>query len=91
MKPRSEEVKEFDAAVGRRIEMTRKALGIAGVGLAQAAGISQQSLDSYESGRTSCPPIKLSKIASALGVSVAALVPKTTTCGFSGKSSRKRL
>lgn len=69
--------------------MTRKALGLSGVKLAKLAGMPQQSLVAYECGRISCPPLRLSKIAAALGVGVSALVPKTSV--WSNSENRSKL
>jgi transcriptional regulator with XRE-family HTH domain len=68
--------REFDMVVGRRIELTRKAVGMSAIVLAGRAGISRSGLYSLESGRTTGTPLMLSRFASEMGVSVAALVPK---------------
>ena len=82
---------EFDAALGKRIALTRKALGVKAIDLARSAGILQQTLSSYECGNTTCSPLVLRRIANALGVSVAALVPNTTCCGFPDDSRSRVL
>jgi transcriptional regulator with XRE-family HTH domain len=83
---KSAEARQFDEALGRRMEAVRKRAGIKGTELAAAAGISQQALNGYESGRTSCPPIVLWRIAAALAVSVTSVMPKTTNSCYLEKA-----
>jgi transcriptional regulator with XRE-family HTH domain len=80
--PKSEEARQFDQALGRRIAGARQAAGMKCKELAAAAGISPAGLYWYETGGTSCPPIVLSRIAQALGVSVTALMPKYISSSF---------
>jgi transcriptional regulator with XRE-family HTH domain len=82
---------EYDAAVGKRIAMTRTALHVRALDLAAAVQVSQQALSSYECGRTSCSPVVLARIAAALGVSLSALMPSTTTCCLFVESRKKSL
>jgi transcriptional regulator with XRE-family HTH domain len=88
---RTKETIAFDDALGRRIAVTRKALGMKAKNLAKSAGISDARLYGYETGRVGCPPVILSKLSAALGVSVNALVPKLTTCCFLEDSPKKSL
>lgn len=73
----SQEQKQFDVAVGQRIELTRRAMGFSGDDFAEAIGIGRTTLYYLESGRHACSPFLLSRIAMTLGVSVSALVPKS--------------
>ena len=77
----------FDEIVGRRIEGARKATGWTAKELARATQMSPSAIWSYESGRTTCPARALQRIAKALDVSVTALMPKSTQCGFPVKTS----
>lgn len=83
MSPRikPDEMREFDRALGKRIELTRTALEMRVNDLARAAGITAGGLYNYEAGIRTCPPAILAKIAAAMGVSVTALMPKFTNCG----------
>lgn len=79
---KSEEEKRFNEVLGRRIAGARMASGMTLGELAKSAGISRNALYWYEVGRTSCPPMVLQRIALALGLSVTALMPKTTNSVF---------
>jgi transcriptional regulator with XRE-family HTH domain len=66
----------FDAAVGRRVMLTRKSLHVSQPDLASAIGVSQQTMSNYELGCSSIPPVLLARIAAKLGVSAGVLIPK---------------
>lgn len=67
---------QYSVETGKRIEMTRKSLGVSARHLARAVGVSPSMISWYESGRTVCPPVRLAQIAAALGVSIGALMPR---------------
>jgi transcriptional regulator with XRE-family HTH domain len=73
---KTEETRQFDAALGRRIALSRDALGMRSSYLASLLGVGLSTLSGYESGQASCPPAMLARIAEALGVTVGALMPK---------------
>lgn len=66
----STEDREFFAALGERIASLRKAHNITQVQLAEALGVSQQTLQSYEVGRRRIPVSALPVVASTLAVSL---------------------
>lgn len=76
----NQDAKQFDAAVGQRIELTRKAVGVSGDDLAKRLGIGRTTLYYLESGRHSCSPFLLALIAMELGVSTSALIPRVKVC-----------
>ena len=66
----STEDREFFSALGERIASLRKAHNITQVQLAEALGVSQQTLQSYEVGRRRIPVSALPVVASTLVVSL---------------------
>ncbi len=72
-----EEMQLFNDTVGRRIMLLRKMRRMSAVDLAAAVGIKSSRLYWYESGRTSCPALILSKIAKHLHVPVTYLMVET--------------
>jgi len=72
---KSAEARQFDEALGRRIEAVRKRAGIKGMELAAAVGITPSALYRYEAGVCACPQFVLWKIAGALAVSVTSVMP----------------
>ena len=66
----STEDREFFSALGERIASLRKAHNITQVQLAEALGVSQQTLQSYEVGRRRIPVSALPVVASTLLVSL---------------------
>ena len=62
--------------IGRRIEDLRKKRGFKPATFAHAVLISPQRLYSYETGRCSCSPAILARMAYVLVVSVSELVPE---------------
>jgi transcriptional regulator with XRE-family HTH domain len=75
-------MRAFDAELGKRLAQVRVQLDVRAKDLAAAAGITSGALYNYEAGRTSCPPAMLAAFADHLGISVALLVPKHTSCGL---------
>jgi transcriptional regulator with XRE-family HTH domain len=88
---KSQRAWEYDASVGKRIALARRRFRVKALDMAEAIGVSQQALSSYECGRTACPPIILAKIALALGISVSVLIPRTTTCCFIARQPQLNL
>jgi transcriptional regulator with XRE-family HTH domain len=66
---------DLGAQIGSRVRHHRRQRGISGVKLAAAAGISQPFLSQLESGQTSVAIATLYRIAHALGVDPADLLP----------------
>ncbi|MCI4430571.1 MAG: helix-turn-helix domain-containing protein [Burkholderiales bacterium] len=66
----STEDREFFATLGERIASLRKANNVTQVQLAEALGVSQQTLQSYEVGRRRIPVSALPVVASTLSVSL---------------------
>lgn len=81
-KPKAEQMRAFDIELGKRLERARTSLDVKAKDLARAAGVTANAVYSYECGRCSCPPGVLSAFAAHLGVSVAVLIPKPTSCSF---------
>lgn len=63
----------IDVSVGRRIRLARKARGLSQQALAEAAGISFQQIQKYESGANRVSASRLAKIAGTLATPVADL------------------
>lgn len=83
--PMAAKEKSFYATLGRRIADRRKALGITQVELAATLGIAQQTMAHYEGGVSRIAVKTLAQAATALGVSVEALIGTPVT-----RSSSKR-
>jgi transcriptional regulator with XRE-family HTH domain len=66
----STEDREFFTTLGERIASLRKANNVTQVQLAEALGVSQQTLQSYEVGRRRIPVSALPVVASTLSVSL---------------------
>jgi transcriptional regulator with XRE-family HTH domain len=66
----STEERAFFTALGERIAALRKANNVTQVQLAEALGVSQQTLQSYEVGRRRIPVSALPVVASTLAVSL---------------------
>lgn len=69
----SSEERAFFVTLGERIASLRRAHNITQVQLAEALGVSQQTLQSYEVGRRRLPVSALPVVASTLSVSLDAL------------------
>lgn len=78
----STEERDFFVAMGERIAASRRASNVTQVQLAEALGVSQQTLQSYEVGRRRIPVSALPVVASTLAVSLDALF------GFEAKAAR---
>lgn len=83
-----QETRIFNEAVGRRIVLTREALGMTAGDLAKTAGLSAVTLCRYESGDKACLPEAIRRLADALGISTGALIPRFAK--RSSKSTPKR-
>jgi transcriptional regulator with XRE-family HTH domain len=86
----SSEEREFFVAMGERIAALRRAHNVTQVQLAQALGVSQQTLQSYEVGRRRIPVSALPVVARTLAVSLDELFGSTAraTRGKRGPASR---
>jgi len=73
--PPDDQTQDLGAQIGSRVRYHRQQRGISGVKLAIAAGISQPFLSQLESGQTSVAIATLYRIAHALGVDPADLLP----------------
>lgn len=76
------EVSELGAEIGTRVRRYREAAGMSGVKLAAASGVSQPFLSQLESGRTSVAITTLYRLAHALGVHPADLLPTPPELDF---------
>lgn len=85
----SEEMRRFNEEVGRRIAAARRELGVSGVELARAAEIAPSALCAFESGERRCAAYILARLAAALRVGVADLIPKFAICEIPKKSGRE--
>lgn len=68
--------------IGARVKAIRATKGLSGRKLAAAAGVSQPFLSQLESGRTSVALVTLYRIAAALGVGAADLLPEPAEEGI---------
>jgi transcriptional regulator with XRE-family HTH domain len=66
----SDDERTFFASLGERVAQLRKARNITQVQLAEALGVSQQTIQSYEVGRRRIPVSTLRVLAKTLGVSL---------------------
>jgi transcriptional regulator with XRE-family HTH domain len=82
--PITTDEREFFVALGARIERFRKARDITQAQLAETLGLTQQTFQSYESGRRRIPVSAMPAVARALSVSLEDLF------GESDSSPRKR-
>ena len=73
----SQDEREFFAALGSRIAQQRKEQNITQVQLAETLGISQPTMNAYESGYRRMPVSTLPVLARALGVSLEDLLGET--------------
>ncbi|WP_306151105.1 helix-turn-helix domain-containing protein [Roseovarius sp. MMSF_3281] len=74
----------IDKAIGARIRMYRKALGLSQSDLAKQIGITFQQVQKYESGANRVAASRLWDTADALGVSVLSLFQDITQNGQDG-------
>ena len=68
--PITTEERDFFVALGERIEQFRKTRGITQAQLAETLGLTQQTFQSYESGRRRIPVSAMPAVARALSVSL---------------------
>ena len=80
----STEDRNFFTTLGERIASLRKANNVTQVQLAEALGVSQQTLQSYEVGRRRIPVSALPMVTNTLSVSLDELF------GFEHKTSRSK-
>jgi transcriptional regulator with XRE-family HTH domain len=81
----STEERSFFVAMGERIAALRKAHSVTQVQLAEALGVSQQTLQSYEVGRRRIPVSALPVVAHTLAVSLDKLFGEAKPASRSGK------
>jgi transcriptional regulator with XRE-family HTH domain len=85
----STEERDFFIALGERIASMRKARNITQVQLAEALGVSQQTIQAYEVGRRRIPVSALPVVARTVGVSLEELFgEKSPAKGKRGPASR---
>lgn len=75
------EERAFFIAMGERIAALRKANGVTQVQLAEALGVSQQTMQSYEVGRRRIPVSALPTVAHTLSVSLDELFGEAKRAG----------
>jgi transcriptional regulator with XRE-family HTH domain len=78
-RPMTQDEKQFFRQLGGRIAGLRKEQGLTQTQLAEVLGLTQQMVASYEVGRRRVPVSLLPKIATALAVSVEALIGQGRT------------
>lgn len=86
--PADRDEKKFFHELGANIAALRKAQNITQVQLAEALGVSQQTVTAYESGRRRMPVSSLPFIARFLGTTVEDLIGEKTTPGKRGPAPR---
>ena len=84
----SEDDKAFFVRLGARIAELRKAAGITQVQMAEVLDVSQQTVNSQETGRRRVPVSALPTIARALGVSIEELIGETPKPGKRGPAPK---
>jgi transcriptional regulator with XRE-family HTH domain len=70
----SQDEREFFTVLGARVAQLRKAASITQVQLAETLGVSQQTINAYETGVRRIPVSALPKLAKVLGVGLEALM-----------------
>jgi transcriptional regulator with XRE-family HTH domain len=78
-RPMTQDEKQFFRQLGSRVAGLRKEQGLTQTQLAEVLGLTQQMVASYEVGRRRLPASLLPKIATALTVSVEALIGQGRT------------
>jgi transcriptional regulator with XRE-family HTH domain len=86
--PADRDEKQFFHALGASIAALRKAQNITQVQLAEALGVSQQTVTAYESGRRRMPVSSLPFIARFLGTTVEDLIGEKATPGKRGPAPK---
>lgn len=87
----STEERAFFVAMGERISALRKANNVTQVQLAEALGVSQQTLQSYEVGRRRIPVSALPTVAHTLSVSLDELFGESKPATRSKRGPASRL
>jgi len=85
-----DERRDLGALIGTRVRHHRLQRGLSGVKLAEAAGVSQPFLSQLESGQTSVAIATLYRLADALGIAPADLLPNPGSGGFEVVRSNER-
>jgi transcriptional regulator with XRE-family HTH domain len=86
--PISSSERTFFVKLGARIANARNALPMTQVQLAEALGIAQQTLNSYEAGIRRVPVSLLPELASVLAISIEELIGVPTPSGKRGPQPR---
>jgi transcriptional regulator with XRE-family HTH domain len=86
--PMTHDERAFFKALGARIAVLRKESGITQVQLAEAMGVSQQTVASWEVGRRGVPVSNLPLLARTLGVSVEALIGEKAAAAKRGPTPK---
>lgn len=68
---------DLDAAIGERVRHVRKAAGVTQEQLAGALGVTPTAVSYWENGKRSITPSTMVRVARALSVEVAALLPES--------------
>jgi transcriptional regulator with XRE-family HTH domain len=71
----------YNVAMGKKIRSVRNEVGLVQAQLAQMAGVSRASITNIEAGTQATPPYRLARIAEALRVPVAKLLPELREIG----------
>ncbi|WP_194915348.1 helix-turn-helix domain-containing protein [Catenulispora rubra] len=72
---------QFNLELGRNIRRLRLDAGLVQAQLARMTGVSRASITNVEAGSQAPPPYRLARIAEALGVRVAELMPEISEIG----------
>jgi transcriptional regulator with XRE-family HTH domain len=87
----STEERSFFESLGERIARLRREHGITQVQLAEALGVSQQTMQSYEVGRRRIPVSALPMVAQTLAVSLEELFGQSKPAGRSKRGPASKL
>jgi transcriptional regulator with XRE-family HTH domain len=72
---------QFNVELGKNIRRLRRDAGLVQAQLAQMSGVSRASITNVEAGSQAPPPFRLARIAEALKVRVAELMPEISEIG----------
>lgn len=86
--PMTQDEKAFFRAMGERITQYRKESSLTQVQLAEAMGVSQQTVAAWEVGRRGVPVSMVPALARSLGVSVEALIGEAPQPGKRGPTPK---
>jgi len=87
----SSDERAFFALLGTRVAELRKAQGITQIQMAEALGVSQQTINSYEVARRRIPVSNLPKLASLLRISIDDLLGSATKLTNAKRGPASRL